>query len=161
MHNQPLSRAEIVNGTGFPANQRFLMIAEPEYRVRVIYDPDYVPEGCNGGPLPEPQAVYEANPITVSGLAGRTRNATYKEYCQYYGNPERHVGLAVLVYRKCTCCEHWEKGVQSLWGIDCMDDNLEVTQTLIGKAYTETDARALPGYLGQIVGELLEEEKGK
>lgn len=144
---------------------------KPEYRVRIVYDPDFVPTGVDDAPLPEPEREYRENPYMVlinpadDPKAGERREATYEEYCEYYGNPDRHVGLAVMVDRKCPCCGEWAKGVQALWSIDMMDDSTDLQGLKIGEwnqtreTYTEPEARALTGYLGDIARELLDEAR--
>lgn len=49
---------------------------------------------------------------------------TYEEYCKYFGNPDRHVVLSVVLEQQCDM-EHWHTAA-SVCGIDFMDDSPEV-----------------------------------
>jgi hypothetical protein len=137
---------------------------KPEYRIRVIEDSDYTPDGCDGKPLPEAEATYTANPVMVlinpadDPTTGKRRKKTYAEYLKYDGNPERHIGLAVLLDRRCPCCGEWKDGVQALWGIDFMDDSPEYLKTSLSKPYAVSELANVPGYLAEVARELLQEE---
>lgn len=125
------------------------------FRVRFEYDPDphaslHDPEGQ---PLPGSRKVYEENPITPNGGPA----LTYEEYCQYYGNPERHAVLGAILEEKCPHCGQWQDapGMSSLWGIDFMDDDKEAQYA--GSTVEGADFETLPGYLKEIVRGLMSE----
>ena len=134
----------------------------PRYRFRVELDEDFVPEGCDGKPLPESPEQYAQNPhhalinLDDDPQTGARRVMPYEEYAGYYGNPDRHVGLSVYLDVLCPHCKHWDRGVQSLHGIDIMDDNPEALA--VGTSATRADQ--LPGYLAEVARELLAEHEG-
>lgn len=87
----------------------------------------------------------------------------YDEYLAYYGNPDRHVYLGVIVEKQCGECHKWSVA-GSLWHIDFMDDSREYLRTNLDHYYTPEEAIALPGYAGDVAGEVLSEagyEAGK
>jgi hypothetical protein len=128
------------------------------FRVRFEYDPDpcaslHDPEGA---PLPGSRTTYEENPITPNGGAA----LTYEQYCEYYGDPERHVVLVAILEEKCPHCGQWQDapGMTSLWGIDFMDDDKEAGYA--GQTVEAADFGSLPGYLAEVVKGLLAEVEG-
>ena len=80
----------------------------------------------------------------------------YDQYLQYYGNPDRHVYLGCVAEVQCPCCDHWESDA-SVWHIDFMDDDPELSAVNVGKAIPAMDAMNLPGYAGEIAREMLAE----
>jgi hypothetical protein len=129
------------------------------FRVRFEYDPDGMQalHDPQGAPLPGSRKVYEQNPITPHGGAA----LTYKEYCRYYGNPDRHVVLGAILEEKCPHCGQWQgaPGMTSLWGIDCMHGDAEAGYA--GVTVEAADFATLPGYLAEVVQGLLAEVEGK
>lgn len=124
-------------------------------------------DGCDGKPLPEAPEVYAENQC----LRPDGTPIPYDEYCDYYGNPDRHVLLMADVQRKCPCCGHWtdedEGGepLPSVGRIDLMDDSPDLYE--IGSWYgppwakvAAVDAIRLPRYLAEIARELLGEIDG-
>lgn len=72
-------------------------------RIRVEYDHEYIPEGCDGKPLPEPQETYEDNKyIRPDGGP-----MSYDEYLRTYGNPDNYTGYIVTRQERCKCCGTW------------------------------------------------------
>jgi hypothetical protein len=144
-----------------------------EYRVRWVYDPEPDLENPSGSPLPGPESEYVGNEIHElidrgdDPQTGRRRVVPYAEYCRYWGNPERHTVLACLVERACGACDAWEQ-VASLGHIDFMDDDREILGLNIGHVdrahrseyYTAEQASQLPGYVGEVARDLLDEAKG-
>lgn len=136
----------------------------PNLRVQWVYDHDgqNSQESPVGGNLPESETEYLKNPVTPGGGPA----ISYAEYCEYYGNPDRHLVLACLLQRQCPCCETW-KDVGSLWGIDFMDDSPEIQKLYVTSLdhdhdqhyYSEAEAIALPGYPGEVARELIAEYK--
>lgn len=111
-----------------------------------LHDPE-------GAPLPGSRKVYEENPITPNGGEA----LTYEEYCKYYGNPDRHVVLGAILEEKCPTCGSWHDapGMASLWGIDFMDDDKEAQYA--GETVEGEDFGTLPGYLAEVVRDLMSE----
>lgn len=120
------------------------------YRIRILRDDDFVAEGCNGRPLPEPREVYEQSPMTTNGGA----ELSYEAYLRYHGDPGMHVGLAVLVDVMRPGDDDWHRNAASVWGIDAMRDNPEVD--LIGAQYYRL-ADMPEGYVKDTAAELLRE----
>jgi hypothetical protein len=120
------------------------------YRIKFTIDQDAQFEESNG----------EARPLTETEYADAEYNredgsvVPYAEYLTYYGNPDRHVYLGVIVERQCECCHAWAVA-SSLWDIDFMDDSPELASITLDAWMDEATARALPGYAGDIVGEQL------
>lgn len=124
-----------------------------EYRVRVVYDEHTQFEECNGelGPLTEEE--YAKDYYMQDG-----QPIPYDEYLEYYGNPDRHVYVGVIVDKRCQCCRQWEENKASLWGIDFMDDSPEVDAVHLPECeFTVEQALRLPGYLGEVAKEVLHE----
>jgi hypothetical protein len=92
-------------------------------RFRVDYDEMFVPEGCDGKPLPEAKDVYDASPHMNHDIP-----VPYEEYLRYYGNPDCHVGLVMHLERYCQHCGCW-RVTQTLGGIDMMFDDRWQTGT--------------------------------
>lgn len=92
------------------------------------------------------------------------RDISYQEYRAYYGNPLAHIYVGVIVERRCPCCGIWTT-VESLWHIDLMEDDKGLERVQLGQVdervrahyLTPEQARALPGYLSEVAGELLDE----
>lgn len=131
-----------------------------KYRIRVTIDDDYTPTGTDGEPLPESREQYErvGGPLQVlvdpaGPVDGPRREIPYAEYLQYWGNPLRILGLSVYLDRECPCCRHWDRGVESLHGIEVMDDSPEADAIDV----TTGDLETLPGYLREVARELLRE----
>lgn len=145
-------------------------------RYRFVSDDEAQFEECNGESRPLTRAEYAENsyracpdhpragtkvitfgPPQIQGCAicGNTKYADipYNEYLRYYGNPERHVYLGLIQETVCPCCNSW-KVTDSLWRIDFMDDSAEYRAVQLDRNYTAEKARALPGYLGELVREM-------
>ena len=127
-----------------------------EYRVRFVIDEEAQFEECNGEARSLTEAEYAENPYMEVG-----RPIPYAEYLTYYGNPDRHVYLGVVVDKKCPCCQSWNMDVTAVWGVDLMDDDPGLKQInpyrRNGHVATVKEALALPGYLSEIArDELLE-----
>ena len=88
------------------------------YRYRFVADPQYIPDGCDGNPLPESEECYRDNPYTPGG----GRALTYAEYLRYYGDPDLHVGAGVIVECMTPADQDWRE-IASVWGIDWMYDD--------------------------------------
>lgn len=148
----------------------------PRLRIRFVVDDDGQrdQENLHGSPLPGPESEYTGNEVCQlidpadDPVAGARRTVPYAEYCQYWGNPDRHVVLGAIVELECPCCKHWSAG-PSLWSIDFMDDSPEVTGKL-GVRYDELDTPKryrhyyapedlMPGYLAEVASQLFEEAK--
>lgn len=132
-----------------------------KYRIRVVPDEDATFEECNGESRPLTPEEYRENyynvcpdhPVSFCQCDPKLyRPMTYAEYLQYYGAPERHVYVGVVVDRLCECCQQYTKGVGSLWRIDFMDDAPECAA--IGYSYGPD---RLPGYLQDVARELISE----
>jgi hypothetical protein len=156
----------------------------PALRVRFVYDEDAQFEECNGEARPLTEGEYTENqymgcpdhpragsipdparPKTGYGLCARAdcrkplAPIPYDEYLAYYGNPDAHVYLGCVVEKQCPHCRSWTHAA-SLWGSDFMDDSRELRAITIDKWMTEAEARALPGYVGELAREELDEAKG-
>jgi hypothetical protein len=92
-------------------------------RFRIEYDETFVPEGSDGQPLPESRESYEKGPYMNHDIP-----IPYEEYLRYYGNPDQHVGLVMLLERRCPTCKQWHV-TQSVGGIDMMFDDKWQTGT--------------------------------
>lgn len=88
------------------------------YRVKFVIDEEAEFEECNGESRPLTEAEYEQNYYQKNG-----QKVSYADYLAYYGNPDRHIYLGIVVQKQCECCESW-KTVDSLWNVDMMDDNV-------------------------------------
>lgn len=149
------------------------------YRVKFEIDEDAQFEECNGEARPLTEDEYAENsyqscpnhpragskvitfgPPQIQGCAvcGNTKyqDIPYDEYRAYYGNPDRHVYLVCLVEKACITCGHFET-VESLGHIDLMDDDRSLHAITIGETLTAQAAITLPGYLGEVSREMLEE----
>lgn len=153
------------------------------FRVQFVYDYDAQFEESNGEARPLTKAEYKNNVYLgcpVHPRSSERANVTnghadcgecglpyadipYDEYLAYYGNPERHVYLGCIVETRCTCCGMWKRAA-SLWGIDVMDDDLELASLPIGDnnfTYPLTPGRVLndpdASYLAGVARELLTE----
>lgn len=152
------------------------MIGAP-MRVRFVSDNDYQFEECNGEPRPLSEVEYAsneywgcpqhprgttANDTTVNGVGicgacgAEYAPIPYAEYLAYYGNPDRHVYLGLQVQESCACCHEWRE-VDSLWGIDFMDDSPELAAINVGTWIDGQTARALPGHVGALVRDYVKE----
>jgi hypothetical protein len=125
------------------------------FRIRFEIDEDARFEECNGESRPLTELEYAENQYMKDG-----EPIPYDEYLRYYGNPERHVYLLAIVQQQCTCCGHYSTKA-SLGNIDFMDDNEEIRAVTLDKWLDEATARALPGYLAEVVAELIDEAKGE
>ena len=123
----------------------------PEYRVRFVIDQDARFEECNGESRPLTEVEYAEDYYNDKN----GQRVDYAEYLRYYGNPDRHIYVGAIIDRKCPCCNQWEKNVESLWGIDLMDDSPEVEA--IDRTYFTATIDSIPGYLREIATELLQE----
>lgn len=121
------------------------------YRVKFVEDVDARFEESNGEPRPLTAAEYKGSEYQKNG-----RNVSHAEYLLYYGNPERHVYLGCILQRQCERCEVF-KTVQSLWNIDCMDDNVEYVRVTLDKWYAPDDPH-ITGYLLDVTKELIAED---
>ena len=126
--------------------------ATDQFRVIFNYDNDQVATGCDGNPLPEPRAVYEANVMTPGG----GKALSYEEYCQYYGNPDRHTILWCRLEKRCPCCGMFGNA-GSIGGNDLMDDDPALNQINLGASLTLDEAKTLPGYVAEVVQKLYAE----
>lgn len=132
------------------------MTTTPTYRVRFVVDSEAQFEESNG----------ESRPLTREEYANNEYNDKqgnkigYAEYLRYYGNAERHVYLGCELQKQCECCGLF-KTVQSLWNIDCMDDNPEYLHAQLDHWYSFGEVKADPkfGYLGEIAKELVTEDE--
>lgn len=119
------------------------------YRVKVVIDPDGQFEEANG----------EKRPLTEAEYAEYAyKDTSYTEYLTYYGNPDRHVYLGVIVETQCESCSSWHSA-GSLWRIDVMDDTEEANFPKIECG--PCDVSELPGYLRQVTNELIQEYERK
>lgn len=127
-----------------------------EHAVRIVDDMEACFEECNGQPRPLTEAEYAEN-----AYMDGDRRIPYAEYLEYYGNPARHVYLGIIVEERpigCGCddddiCGHWDT-LDSLWGIDLMYDD-PCAQQATGERLSIAEARALKGYLGDVVRDLI------
>jgi len=136
----------------------------PIYRVRILQDEDFEPETPEGTPLPGTREAYEANQImrlidpADDPVTGARRPVSWEEYLEREGNPDRYVGVGVVLDRQCPCCQQWTKHVQSVWGIELMDDSPELQA--LGQTVAAADFDTLPAYLRDVARDLLAEEGG-
>lgn len=123
-----------------------------DLRFRIVTDPDASFEECNGEARPLTEAEYaDTEYFDDNG----TRAIPYAEYLAYYGNPDRHVYLGVILEARCPLCTHWHE-VGSLWHIDLMDDDPALRHARINGApvpYTVAATEPL-GYLGDVARDL-------
>jgi hypothetical protein len=131
------------------------------YRIRFVIDPDGSFTECNGEPRPLTEEEYAGVQYMRDG-----KPVSYADYLAYYGNPDRHVYIGAMLERRCTCCGSWSD-VDSLWNIDCMDDNEEVrilthsdrTYGAVSQYYMlPTELNVIPGYLRDVTRELLPDD---
>lgn len=148
------------------------------FRVRFVIDPEASFEECNGEARPLTAEEYAENqymgcPVhprskvmaksqpaqpgrAWCGECGREHEPIpYAEYLEYYGNAERHVYLGAIVDKLCTHCGSWTEA-GSLWHIDLMDDDRELTLITLNKPMAIDQA---PGYLGEVARELVAEAR--
>ncbi len=125
-----------------------------KYRIGVQWDADFVATGCDGRQLPESSEVYAEAPM----LRGDGSEMPYADYCAYYGDPERHIGAAVVVDRMRPEDRDWVR-VTGLYDIDLMDDSPEASEVPVGGHTTRWyyPDRLPVGYLGEVARELLQE----
>lgn len=169
------------------AKTKTVPVPATKIRVRYVYDADASFEECNGEARPLTETEYAENsyrhcpdhpragtivinqdpPYTsaqIQGCAVCRRPGTayvdvpYPEYLAYYGNPNRHVYLGCEAQTCCVCCGEW-RTTGSVWGIDFMDDSLELRAIDIGEWMTEAQAAALPGYAGEMAREQIDEAR--
>lgn len=150
----------------------------PPRRVKFTYDPDGTFEECNGEGRPLTEAEYAegvymgcpdhpragsqpdpTKPGTGYWICGRPgcgkalAPIDYEEYLAYYGNPDRHVYLGAICEEQCPTCGEWHE-IESLWGIDFMDDSAEYLAINSDEWRPAAEARALPGYAGDVARQL-------
>lgn len=152
-------------------------------RIKFVYD-DYARfEECNGESRPLDEEEYRENAYRacplhpragtkvidyggegrpqVQGCAvcGNTKyeDIPYEEYLAYYGNPDRHVYLCAICEEQCPHCQQWHHA-NSVANIDFMDDSPEYVSLRTNHWYQEDEATKLPGYVGDVARELIEEE---
>jgi hypothetical protein len=139
-------------------------------RVRFVLDEEAYFEESNGESRSLTEAEYAENqymgcpthprePGDGSGTCPRCglqfAPLSYEEYLAYYGNPDRHVYLGCIVEQVCPTCGESAIHHDAVWGIDFMDDSRELHAITIGQYLTEAEARALPGYAGDVARDLL------
>lgn len=126
------------------------------YRVRFVLDTEARFEECNGQSRPLTEEEYAVNYYNDP----QGNRVSYADYLRYQGNPDRHVFLACQVQKQCDCCNAFND-VQSLWGIDCMDDNPEYLHTRLDHWYSFGEVNDDPrfGYLRDVARELVVEEE--
>ena len=132
-------------------------------RVRFFHDYDTPITEIDGLPMPLTEAQYaEHGPC----LRADRSVIPYAEYCRYYGDPNQHVMVAMVLEHRCPCCDHWHETDHALYGIDVMIDDpaLALIQRTRGDFWSDrgvrlaaVDALALPGYLGTVARDLLSE----
>lgn len=154
-------------------------LTHPKYsafRVKFTIDEEASFEESNGEARPLTEAEYATNQYrgcpdhprrhetskTENGRAwcscGKEyADIPYDEYLAYYGNPDRHVYLGCVVEGRCSCCGSWGT-VESLWGIDMMDDSPELQAITIDTWYSP-DEVTTKGYLGDEARQLLREAR--
>lgn len=127
-----------------------------DFRVAFHPDASYAFEEADGGPMPATEARYQANgPFMENG-----KPVSYERYRAYYGNPDRHVVVGLVLQRRCACCGTWDDTDTALWGIDFMDDSPEVARMpdLDGDGTLSVrDLLAVDDYLAATTRELLQE----
>lgn len=134
-------------------------------RVRVEYDHIGAAnqDSPTGGPLPEPLEDYLANPVSrlvdpkADPAKGERRQLSYQEYCEYEGNPDRHVILQFSIEEQCPACDEWHDTEHSLCGVDFMDNGLYPSPD----TYTEAQVTAWSelDYGREVALELLSEAR--
>lgn len=124
------------------------------YRVRFVIDDSAQFEESNGESRPLTEEEYKDNEYYKND-----QPIPYADYLKYYGNPDRHVYLGCELQKECPCC-HKFNTVQSLWNIDCMDDNPEYLHVKLDHWYSlgEVLDDSKFGYLRDVVQELRSEE---
>ncbi len=131
------------------------------FRVRVEYDHigQANQDSPTGGELPESLDDYLANPISrlidpqADPAKGERRTLSYQEYCEYEGNPDRHVILQFSIEEQCPACEEWHHTKHALHGVDFMDDS----EFASPDTYTERQVDAWSeSYSRQVALELFE-----
>lgn len=134
-------------------------------RVRVEYDEIGATnqDSPTGGPLPESLENYLENPVhrlidpKADPVKGERRRISYEEYCEYEGNPDRHVILTFSIEEKCPTCREWHRTEHSLSDVDFMDDNEYPSPDAV---YTEEQITAwAESYGRQVALELLQEAR--
>lgn len=160
------------------------MAHDPVFRVRFVRDDDARFEECNGEPRPLTEAEYLENEyrgcalhpragskvldasvspnVVACEVCGNTEYTAidYAEYRAYYGNPDQHRYIGVIVDLACGCCGHrLEENKSSLWNIDVMRDGEEwaAIRHRLNQSLTVDQALALPGYLAEVAREQLDE----
>jgi hypothetical protein len=161
--------------------ETLIMTDTPIYRFRFVHDPGTSFEECNGETRPLTEDEYQENvyracpnhwragsavidysttPPTVGcAVCGNTEYADipYDEYLAYYGNPDAHIYLGCEVEKQCPCCSEWSD-VDSVWGIDFMQDSPEVKaidRFGLGEWLTLAEVYALPGYAREVATGLI------
>lgn len=147
------------------------------YRVKFVNDANAKFEECNGSSEPLTKAEYAEN--SYRGCPNHPRSKVppsrvehgrawcgeceteyadipYAEYLAYYGNPERHIYLGMVIEEQCHCCQSWTVKT-SLWGISFMDDSIEWLTVRLYHYYPSAEAIRLPGELGSVANILLAE----
>lgn len=136
-HNPTSIAPLMATMTQRPAVELPTQPAEPmAYRVRFALDDLASFEECNGESRPLTEAEYAENQymrlVDAAGPADGPRvPVTYAEYLAYYGNPDRHVYVQLIVQRQCNACDSWST-VGSLGSIDLMDDDPALREVEIG-----------------------------
>ncbi len=137
------------------------------FRVRVEYDEIGAAnqDSPTGGPLPESLENYRENPVyrlinpQADAQTGKRRKISYREYCEYEGNPDRHVILCFLIEEQCPTCEQWHYTKHSLSGVDFMDDSQYPAPSIYTPDQVKTWSEDDHGR--RVALELLEEARGE
>lgn len=126
------------------------------YRVRFVIDDTARFEEYNGKSRPLTEDEYKGQEYRKDG-----QDVPYAEYRRYYGNPDRHVYLGCELQKECTCCGTF-KTVESLWNIDCMDDNPEFQHVQLRHWYSlgEVLDDVKLGYLREVARDLAADTDG-
>lgn len=129
-------------------------------RFRFIFDTGTQFEECNGKSEPLTEAEYAENSYNVCPLhpvcwCACDRELVpmpYAQYLEYYGNPDRHVYIAIA------CINYNGTERDALYGIDLMDDSPEYLAFIRlrrGQSVRAATALRLPGYLAELAAEML------
>lgn len=85
-------------------------------------------------------------------------------YVQRFNNGELYA-VGIIVERQCKCCQTWLHK-NSLWGIDLETNDPGILAAIwkhgndLPITITVEEARALPGYLGDVVADMVREPIG-
>lgn len=77
----------------------------------------------------------------------------FEDYMKYWGDPNRHTVLSVLVQEECSHCGSWTTK-ESLWGVDFMDDDTFFVGMVAGREEEIHDAITNPHQLDETLGML-------